>query len=347
MGALRRQKTSAADAGPADEGTLTILAARWAVSALEPRVGADACLRAAEISPADLEHVDARVPYRSIRALWEEAAAATGDPSFGVHVAESLPIGALDVLDYVLLAEPTARAGLSRMTKYIRLVHDRAELRLLVEPTHARIVGGVPSSAAPQFDEFIFAVLLLRSRHATGVAWKPERMAFQHQRTHDEGELARVFGCPIAFGAPEVELRFATSVLDLPHRSADRTLVPVVARFADAALESVPAPDDLVARASVAIAHRMPAELPTLPGTAAAMGLPERTLQRRLAEAGASHSALVDHVRRGLALKYLADAALSIGEIAFLLHFADSTAFDRAFKRWSGETPARYRSRLF
>jgi AraC-like DNA-binding protein len=91
----------------------------------------------------------------------------------------------------------------------------------------------------------------------------------------------------------------------------------------------------------------MSTELPTLSGTAAAMGLPERTLQRRLAEAGVSHSALVEGVRRELALKHLADAGLSIAEIAFLLHFADSTAFDRAFKRWTGEPPARHRNRLF
>jgi AraC-like DNA-binding protein len=172
-------------------------------------------------------------------------------------------------------------------------------------------------------------------------------MAFQHERARDVGELSRVFGCALAFGAREIDMRFAASVLELPHLHADSTVLAVVSRFADDALASVPARGDLIARASSAIARRMSTELPTLSGTAAAMGLPERTLQRRLAEAGVSHSALVEGVRRELALKHLADAALSIAEIAFLLHFADSTAFDRAFKRWTGEPPARHRSRLF
>ena len=348
MRAAGGQNTSDPDAGPAAEGTLTILAARWAVAALEARgVDPDACLRAAGLSRSALEPVDGRVPYGAVRTLWEAAADAAGDPSFGVHVAEALPLGALDVLDYVLSAETTARSGLSRMTRYVRLVHDRADVRLVVGPTHACIVGGVPSTPAPQFDEFILTLLLVRSRMATGVEWRPERMTFQHERSHDDGELSRVFGCPLVFGAREMEMRFATSVLDLPHRNADTSLVQIVSRYADAALESVPASGDLVGRVSSAIVRRMSTELPTLPGTAAAMELPERTLQRRLAEAGVSHSALVDHVRRGLALKYVADAAFSIGEIAFLLHFADSTAFDRAFKRWTGETPARYRNRLF
>ncbi len=343
-----RQRTSASDGAAAANATVAVLAARPAVAALEARgIDPAASLRAAQLSRDALSSAESRLPFLAVRALWETAAGAAGDPSFGVHVAEALPIGALDVLDYVMSAEATAGAALSRLMRYVRLVHDAADLRLILEPDHARIVGGVPASPAPQLDEFALTLLLVRSRQATGVAWRPERMAFQHERARDDGELSRVFGCPLAFGAREIDMRFAASVLELPHLHADSTVLAVVSRFADDALASVPARGDLIARASSAIARRMSTELPTLSGTAAAMGLPERTLQRRLAEAGVSHSALVEGVRRELALKHLADAALSIAEIAFLLHFADSTAFDRAFKRWTGEPPARHRSRLF
>jgi AraC-like DNA-binding protein len=75
--------------------------------------------------------------------------------------------------------------------------------------------------------------------------------------------------------------------------------------------------------------------------------LSPRTLQRQLAQHGASYSALLDDVRRGLAMKYIGDAALSIGEIGYLLHFSDATAFHRAFRRWTGEAPVHYRSKLF
>jgi AraC-like DNA-binding protein len=88
-------------------------------------------------------------------------------------------------------------------------------------------------------------------------------------------------------------------------------------------------------------------DLPTLPTTATAVRIPERTLQRRLAEEGVSHSALVDDVRRSLAVKYLGSANVSVTEIAYMLHFADPTVFSRAFKRWTGESPAAYRKRLF
>ncbi len=327
---------------------MTTLVARPAVAALEASgVDPEPTLRAAGLSRDILAPVDGRLPYLTVRALWEAAADTAGDPSFGVHVAEALPIGALDALDYVISAEATVGASLSRLTQYVRLVHDAANLQLVVEPTHALIVGGVPANPAPQLDEFLHTLLLVRSRRATGVEWVPERMAFQHERTHDDAELSRVFGCPLAFGMGQIELRFARSVLELPHLHADSSLLAVVSRFADDALQSVSAGADLVARASSAIARRMTTEVPTLSGTAAAVRVPERTLQRRLAEAGLTHSALVEDVRRQLALKHVTDAGLSIAEIAFLLHFADATAFDRAFKRWTGETPARYRARFF
>ena len=172
-------------------------------------------------------------------------------------------------------------------------------------------------------------------------------MAFQHERSADNRELARVFACPILFGASETEMRFAPSILQLPHRRSDSRLLAILTRYADSLLSSLPSRGDLVASASSAIARQMAKALPSLASTAAAVHLPERTFQRRLAEYGASHSTLVGEVRRGLALKYIGDAGLSIGEIGYLLHFSDSTAFHRAFRRWTGEAPTRYRRRLF
>ena len=90
----------------------------------------------------------------------------------------------------------------------------------------------------------------------------------------------------------------------------------------------------------------MSSSLPTLADIAAAVRVPERTLQRRLADEGVSFSILVDDVRRNLAFKDLADPSLSVTEIALRLHFADPAAFYRAFKRWTGESPVTYRRRF-
>jgi len=199
---------------------------------------------------------------------------------------------------------------------------------------------------APQYDEFSLTLLVLRSRRSTASNWKPDRVTFQHERPHDDGELTRVLACPIDFGAAEMEMRFAVSILQLPHTQADSKLLSILCRYADSLLASLPARGGLLERVSSSIARQMAQGLPTLATTAATVHVPERTLQRRLAAEGVSHSALVDDVRRNLALKYLNHAGISVGEIAYLLHFSP-TAFYRAFKRWTGESPLQYRNRLF
>lgn len=199
---------------------------------------------------------------------------------------------------------------------------------------------------APQYDEFSLTLLLVRTRQASGVNWVPDRVCLQHER-RDDGELARVFGCPVTFGAQRSEIWFRRSVLHLPHASADAALAAILVRYASSLRQTLPRDGTLLARAWSAIAQRMTQELPSLAATARSLDLPERTLQRRLAGVGVTYSSLVDEVRRALALKYIVDAGIAITEISYLLHFADPSAFYRAFKRWTGQSPRRYRDRLY
>jgi len=325
---------------------MSVLTARPAIAGLESRgLDAAAVMRSAEISSEALASIDSRLPVASVLRLWEAAAEAAHDPSFGVHVAEALPRGTYDVFEHLLSAASTVGAGLSQLARYVPLIHDHSTLRLDVEPGHARLVRRVPT-IGPQYDEFSITLLLVRSRQASGMAWSPDRVTFQHERARDDGEPSRVFGCPVVFGAAETEMLIPRSVLELPHPRADAPLLDVLSRHVEARLESLPPRGALLARVSSAIARRIATELPTLASTADALRTPERTLQRRLADQGVTHSALVDDVRRNLALELLADGNVSLTEIGYRLHFADPTAFYRAFKRWTGEGPAAYRKRF-
>lgn len=190
-------------------------------------------------------------------------------------------------------------------------------------------------------------LIVLRSRRASGAPWKPEHAQFQHVHPGRDGELERVLACPVRFGAPQGEIRFAPSVLEIPHVHSDSRLLDILIRYADSLLHALPRSGNVVASVSAAIARQIAKESPSLAGTVTALCMPKRTLQRRLAENGVSHSRLVDDVRRDLALRYIGDAALATSDIAYLLHFSDSTALHRAFRRWTGDTPAQYRRRLF
>jgi AraC-like DNA-binding protein len=69
----------------------------------------------------------------------------------------------------------------------------------------------------------------------------------------------------------------------------------------------------------------------------------KRTLNRRLRERGISFQELVEETRYHIARQMLRETDLAIVEIAAVLDYADAAAFTRAFRRWSGTTPAAWR----
>ncbi len=85
--------------------------------------------------------------------------------------------------------------------------------------------------------------------------------------------------------------------------------------------------------------------LPDLETAAAALELSPRALKRRLAERDTSFTRIIDDTRRQLALGYIADPALSLVDVAYLCGFSEQSAFNRAFKRWTGVPPGEYRRR--
>lgn len=78
-----------------------------------------------------------------------------------------------------------------------------------------------------------------------------------------------------------------------------------------------------------------------MPVVAAALGLSERTLRRRLAAAGTSYRTLLDEVRSTLAVELLAGGRMRVGDVAVRLGYAEATSFIAAYRRWTGETPGR------
>src|SRR6185369_10618542 len=82
---------------------------------------------------------------------------------------------------------------------------------------------------------------------------------------------------------------------------------------------------------------------PGLDHMAQKLGMSSRTLQRKLRDHGTTHQDVLDQMRQDLATRYLQQPEMAIGEVAYLLGFSESSAFHRAFKRWTGATPTEFR----
>jgi AraC-like DNA-binding protein len=186
-------------------------------------------------------------------------------------------------------------------------------------------------------------VLVRMMRRLCGQDWLPSEASFQHDAPDDHSEHAALI-CPrLHFMSPATEIRFDAECLHRKVANSDRHLLPIVERQLADALQEGGDPDIWLREVELLIARRVCDGHPNLPSVADQLGLSVRSLQRRLEERGIAYRDLVAHVRTQLARRYLAKSSTPLIEIAFLLGYSELSAFDRAFRRWTGQTPMEYR----
>jgi AraC-like DNA-binding protein len=259
-----------------------------------------------------------------------------------------MTVDAFDVVGHVLARSRTFGQGLERVVAYSRILHDAGRVEL--ERRDARVVvfpgcRGLVNDFPRQIAEFSAASVLVLGRATTGKDFVATAVRFRHAAPPSVGEHVRVFGVKPTFDAHETEVELDAAVLDLPIPEAQSGLLTYLDAYARDVLAKLPVDDDLVGDVERAIASAMSRGVPDMDSIATQLGASTRTLQRRLGEAETGFQELVDVVRRRYAERYLADDRLAISEIAFLVGFSEPSNFHRAFRRWTGLTPAAFRGR--
>ena len=181
------------------------------------------------------------------------------------------------------------------------------------------------------------------SREVSTRPFSPCAVYFKHASPGDVSAHERYFDCAVHFDADRDALEISEAHLNAPNRLGD----PGLSTFFDAHLEKdlVQMPDEqsLERRVRSQIAQALSDGAPSLPHVADRLGMSSRTLQRRLAERNQAFQDLVEDARKELAERLLRGTDYALAEVAFLTGFSEQSAFTRAFKRWSGSTPASYR----
>ncbi len=329
-------------------GTLSILVVRALDIALaRSGVGGDALLRELGISRTLLDQSDARLPAPVVFRAIERASALTRDEAFSLRAADAIPLGTIDMLDFAMRSSLTMREALARAARYYALIDDFSELRLEEEGKVARLSVSRQVTSSPRVaTELLFALLFARARQLTGRPWPLHEVRFREPPPKDDTAHVRFFGAPVRFGCGDNQLIFDAAWLDTPCVEHDAALATFFDRHAEGLLERVSGAPAFLRRVKLAIAESIRGSDPALEMTAKRLATSARTLQRRLEEAGASHKALVEEVRRDLSLELLANPELGIREIGYLVGFRDASAFYRAFRRWTGSTPMAMRRTL-
>jgi AraC-like DNA-binding protein len=305
-------------------------------------------LQAAGLSASDLADPDHWVDLEKVLRLDDAAAREVGDDAFGLKVGLTYDPNALGVLAYAVLNAPIVDTALRNFERYGHTHMEGAHIVFECRGGECRFGYEISVGSRElqrQNAEGACAMGMQLMRRLIGSHWRPLRVLFGHRRPADVREHERIFGAPLAFDQDvSCALVFEASDLERSVVGADPRLLPIVQRYLDDMPAPASASDAWLCDVRGQIARAACDGHPELERIARRLGMAGRTLQRRLAERGLVWKRLVEDVRRELALRYLNDT-LPLTQVAFLLGYSELSAFYRAFRRWTGTTPAEYRRR--
>lgn len=310
-------------------------------------LGADwrAIFRSCGIDPDALDEVDARFSRSSYDQLWPAAAKWTRDVCIGLHVAERTRPHAVNILGYLLMSSSTLGEGMERAIHYHRVIagDDWFEIENRRDSILIRLnSGNFQDEALAQHTEYFTVLLLKLFGWDTGDDIHATEVRFAHARLADEAEYQRVLRCPIRFRCPESVVLLSGAAIGRPSLNANPEIAQIHQEFAESQLAELEEASLArgVAKHLASLLERGPCDLLSV---AKCHHMSPRTLQRRLAEEGTTFQKILESLRRDLCLRHLKSASASLSEIAYLGGFADASSFNRAVRRWTGQTPHRYR----
>lgn len=291
---------------------------------------------------------DAAYPVQRWRAMLEAAAAHLGEPALGLLVGARIAPAHLGPLGYVLLASSSVPAAMERYVRFQRLVHDVSPVRSYLDGNQVVLEWSAESRTVGLLvNQCGMAAIVQFARDITGVDVAPDCVDFVEPvpagGSIQMAPYTELFRCPVYFSADATRIRFPASLLRLPLRRPDPALVAMLEAQVEQSLAALPDKNELIQELRHRISRHLISGEPKLLTIAGEMHASSRTLKRKMASAGWSFRSLLDDIRHQLALDYLRDQRLALPEIALLLAYSEQSAFNRAFLRWEGISPRRWR----
>lgn len=277
-------------------------------------------------------------------AVWKTLEQRSGDANLGLHLGElkgALPVS--NVVFAAMLASPTVGSALERLCRYHAVVADLVQPVLTVAGKVAALTWRGPSVLHRQQAECIvsLAASILRQFAAHPLAL---RVTLTHPRPSDVREHLRILGHNLEFGAAQLAIFFPSELLALPVAPHSAELLGVLDAHAEQLLTRGRQAQSLATQVARQMSLAMLDGQPTLARIARSMGMGSRALQSKLRDEQTGFQKIGDQVRLDKAARLLAAGELQISEIAFLLGYSDQSAFNHAFKRWTGCSPQSFRA---
>jgi AraC-like DNA-binding protein len=317
-------------------------------SLLEAGLDAGEVCREAGLDPELCDDPEARVPVTALHALWEAELARGVSRDAALSGATRYAPSDYALVGFVCMHCATLGEALQQLARYLELWTDEPRLTLEADATlRLTYATSLPDRPGLRMaTEATLAEVLHNARQVLSTELVPRSVSFTHPSPPSSAAYDAFFGTRVRWEQPHSELGLWPEQLALEIPRDDPALGAFLRDIANQALASrADAPSSLQEELRSLLAEELSKGVPTLDRLARRMATSPRTLRRRLESEGTSFRDLLDETRADLARSYVAQGAMSLCEVAFLLGFSEPSAFHRAFKRWTGSTPASFRRR--
>ena len=302
-------------------------------------------LRGTGLRTTALEDPDALLTNPQQLRVYQNAHALSREPGLGLRLGARFRLGHHGVLGHAILCAQSRREALRIIVRYGAIRGSLMSFQVREEPGVVILgaVDAIPLGALHQMmaEEFLamFAQPLPGLDQSVD---RPLQVLLDYPAPAHRSMYERLFDCPIRFGAESIEIHLPSKSLDVPLEMSDAEMARICEERCEMILARLGTAGGFVDRVRAELlagSHRFP-DLDTV---ARELAVSPRTLCRRLEKEGSSFRLVLSEVRKGLALDYLESSDLPLEKIAALLGYEDPANFNRAFRKWVGEAPGRYR----
>jgi len=286
------------------------------------------------------------VTTEELFALYRGLGEASRDPAIGLKLGAEQRVERYDAISIAAVSARSFRDALQRLARYKQLTCPEA-LQVTERGDECRVQFRwllAEEVEPPVLVDLCFARVVGIARRGTGELVNPKRLELR-RATGNRKMYEAHFGCPARFDARENTIVFAKADLDRPFLTHNADLFATVAPQLEAELAQALASKAISEQVKGILKRLLAGRRPGIEDVARELRLSSRTLQRRLAEDGATFQQLMQEARRELARHYLLHSSLELNETAYLLGYEDAHSFFRAFHDWEGSSPGEWRAR--
>ena len=298
----------------------------------------------AGVDPSLFDDPENIIRFHAAGRLLARCVAVSGCNHFGLLLGERTGLEALGLVGVLIEHSPDVGKALQNLVLHLHL-HDRGAVPILTIEGDRVLLGyavyhpGIEGTR--HIHDLAVAIGLNIMKGLCGRDWRPAEVLFSHSRPADLEPYRRLFRSALRFDSERSALVFPKGCLSQPLPGADAKLRRLLeARIAQ--LESLGA-GDLVDQMRRVLRNLLLGGRGSIDQVAEIFGIHRRTLNRRMRARGLTFQELVEEVRYDIARQLLRETDLNIVSVAAVLDYADAAAFTRAFRRWSGTTPAAWR----